>query len=309
MAATPTAIEVLCLGGATLDRKYRSHAPLVSGSSNPAVAHVSAGGVARNVCETLLRLGARAGLATLIGDDDAGRYIEAGVHALGGDTSGIRVLEGGRTAEYVAVLDADGSLATGLADMAIFDAFAIADLDRLAPLLMQADWAFADCNLPASVLAHLIARAEREAFRLVVDPVSVAKAARLPADLSGVQLLVLNRDEARALTGIGEPEAAIGRLRERGVRAVVLTGGSLPVIVASDAGWAHVPVAEANVSDVTGAGDALIGATLASLLAGRSLENAVRAATRIAALTVASPETVRADLSPHLLEATARSVA
>ena len=307
--ARATSIDILCLGGATLDRKYRAHASLVPGSSNPAVAHVSTGGVARNVCETLLRLGARAGLATLVGNDDAGRRIAADIRALGGDTTGIRLVADGRTAEYVAVLDADGSLATGLADMAIFDAFAIADLDRLAPLLSAACWIFADCNLPASVLAELIARAETAAYRLAIDPVSVAKAARLPASLVGIDLLILNRDEALELTGHCEPEAGIDVLRARGVQAVVLTSGSDPVIVASAAGRAHLPVTGAQAVDVTGAGDALIGATLAGLGGGRTLEDAVRAAIRIAALTVASPETVRADLTPQHLESNARSVA
>ncbi len=307
--ATRTPIDILCFGGATLDRKYRSRAPLVPGSSNPAIAHVSAGGVARNVCETIIRLGARAGLVTLVGADDAGRRIIADLATLGADIGAIRTVDGARTAEYVAVLDADGTLATGLADMAIFDLFDLSDLDRTAPLRAEAGWVFADCNLPAPVLAALIDDAAAAPFRLALDPVSVAKAARLPARLAGVDLIILNRDEATALTGAEDPDAAIDRLQGRGARSVVLTEGSGPVRVASPEGRALVPAQAAAVLDVTGAGDALIGAVLAGLAAGSGLIDAVRAAVRVAALAVASAETVRADLTPDLIANAARSVA
>lgn len=307
--ASLTPLDILCLGGATLDRKYRSRAPLVAGSSNPASAHVSAGGVARNVCETLVRLGARAGLATLVGDDDAGRRIVADLAALGADVSAVRTVAGERTAEYVAVLDADGSLATGLADMAIFERFDLPDLERLAPALTSARWVFADCNLPAPILAALITLAADAPFRLALDPVSVAKAARLPPRLDGVDLMILNRDEAAALTQTDEPQEAIDRLRDRGAGSVVLTDGSGPVRIASPEGRALVPVEAATVLDVTGAGDALIGATLAGLAGGFDLVEAVRAAVRVAALAVASAETVRTDLTPDLIHPEARSVA
>ena len=307
--AVLTPIDILCFGGATLDRKYRAHAPLVAGSSNPVSAHVSAGGVARNVCETLVRLGARAGLATLVGDDEAGLRIVADLAALGADVSAVRTVADGRTAEYVAVLDADGSLAAGLADMAIFDRFDLSDLDRLAPSIPEAGWVFADCNLPAPILAALIARSADAPFRLALDPVSVAKAARLPARLAGVELIILNRDEAAALTDAEDPDAAIDRLRGRGARSVVLTEGSGPVRVASAEGRARVPAQSAAVRDVTGAGDALIGAVLAGLAAGGGLVDAVRAAVRVAALAVESAETVRADLTPDLIAPAARSVA
>jgi pseudouridine kinase len=307
--ASLTPLDILCLGGATLDRKYRSRAPLVAGSSNPASAHISAGGVARNVCETLARLGARAGLATLVGDDDAGRRIVADLAALGADVSAVRTVAGERTAEYVAVLDADGSLATGLADMAIFERFDLPDLERLALALTSARWVFADCNLPAPILAALITLAADAPFRLALDPVSVAKAARLPPRLDGVDLMILNRDEAAALTQTDEPQEAIDRLRDRGAGSVVLTDGSGPVRIASPEGRALVPVEAATVLDVTGAGDALIGATLAGLAGGFDLVEAVRAAVRVAALAVASAETVRTDLTPDLIHPEARSVA
>jgi pseudouridine kinase len=61
-----------------------------------------------------------------------------------------------------------------------------------------------------------------------------------------------------------------------------------------------VPAVPADVVDVTGAGDSLVAATLSRLVAGAALEDAVRAGTRAAALTVASTFSVRPDLAAEL---------
>ncbi len=52
---------------------------------------------------------------------------------------------------------------------------------------------------------------------------------------------------------------------------------------------------------MTGAGDALVAATLAALAAGRVLDDAVADGVAAAALTLASAASVRADLSPQLI--------
>jgi pseudouridine kinase len=295
--------DVICIGGATLDRKYRLHAPMQADTSNPATGAMSFGGVARNVCETLRRLGVSAGLMTLVGADDSGRALVDQLKALGADVSLVSVLPDHRTAEYVAVLGPDRSLAVGLADMAIFDAFTVDHLEGMRPHLESARWLFADCNLPAPVLVEVIRRAQVSKVRLAVDPVSVAKAARLPADLSGIDLLVLNRREAAAvLGGDSDPATASRKLLARGAAAVVLTDGAEGMLASSGGEQSHVPSERVEVKDVTGAGDALIAAVIAGLLAGHAPPEAVRTGARIAALTVASGLTVRDDLTPQLLQ-------
>jgi pseudouridine kinase len=186
--------------------------PIEPDTSNPATSSRAFGGVARNVAENLARVGVPTALATLVGDDENGRAILIEAERLGLDTSLTRVLPQ-RTAEYVAVLEPDGRLAFGLADMAIFEAFSEAFLETVWPAALQADWIFAECNLPAAVLQELIREQRRRGFRLAIDAVSRAKAVRLPDDLTGVDLLFLNEAEAEAISGVAEPEAAVARLR------------------------------------------------------------------------------------------------
>jgi pseudouridine kinase len=309
-------IQVACIGGATIDRTYRAGASLQPGTSNPVRSEPrSMGGVARNVAESLARLGAATMLVSIVGDDENGRAVLAGLNALGIAVDHVAIGREHRTAEYVAVLEPTGDLAFGLADMAILDAFSVQHLDRAWSSLAEAAWVFADCNLPADVLAELIGRTRRGAsFKLAVDAVSARKALRLPEHLAGIDLLFLNEDEARARLGAGvERDGSVEHLgcalMERGASSVVLTLGARGALVAQgSAAPVILPAARAEILDVTGAGDALIAATLDRLLGGAALDNAVRAGLVAASLTIEARASVRPDLSSALLASAMRRV-
>jgi pseudouridine kinase len=122
-------------------------------------------------------------------------------------------------------------------------------------------------------------------------------------------LLFLNLDEARAYLGEAEasPEEATERLRARGAERVILTLGEAGLVVTDRSGVHAIDAIDAKIMDATGAGDALIAATLVALLEGRSLTEAARLGTVAAALTVESTASVRPDLSFALLETTLSS--
>ena len=304
----PQPRRVVCVGAAAIDRKYHATAPLVAGTSNPARGARSFGGVARNVAENLVRLGVATGLVSIVGDDANGHDLLRQLSDLGVDVSQVRVSAGHATAEYLAILDAANDLALGIADMAIFDQFDVAMLERAWPHLAAAAWVFADCNLPAQVLAALLGRARTGGRLLAVNAVSGPKAARLPADLSGIGLLFVNRDEAAVILG-GEapPDAMAAALRARGAERVVVTLGAQGCLVAEVGGISRIAAVRGVIRDVTGAGDALIAGTLYRLLAGAPLVEAAATGARLAALTVASEATVLPGLTAEMLAAVPRA--
>ncbi len=79
----PKPKRVVCVGGATLDRKYCAPEPIVPHTSNPVAGYRAFGGVARNVAENLACLTADVSLVSMVGDDEAG-------HALLGASSQCR---------------------------------------------------------------------------------------------------------------------------------------------------------------------------------------------------------------------------
>ena len=153
---------------------------------------------------------------------------------------------------------------------------------------------------------YLVDLSRRKALTLAIDAVSTPKVMRLAADLSGIGLLFLNLDEARALLDQSDasPEAAAAALLERGAERIVLTLGDKGLVAADGAGIRRIGSLSAQIVDATGAGDALIAATLVGLMGGHDLHEAARLGTAAAALTVESGASVRPDLSLALLETT-----
>ncbi len=305
-APVPGAARIVCVGGATIDHSYAPLGKLLRGSSNPVVARAGFGGVARNVAETLCRLGVRTALVAALGDDAAGAQIRAHLGALGVDTSAAARRPDHATAQYIAVLDEHAALAYGLSDMAILETLTV---DEVAHGCASGDapaWIFADCNLSTAALSWLIAHARKLPVRLALDAVSIAKSERLPRDLRGVDLLFLNRDEAEALTGLAgdaSPGQIAQAVRGRGATAAAVTLGAAGVALADDSGVMMLAAIPAQAVNPTGAGDALIGATLWRLLAGDSLVSSLRIGTLAATLTIESESSVRDDLTPELLRA------
>jgi pseudouridine kinase len=304
--------RVVCAGGCVVDRKLKLTDPAIGGTSNPARAVTSFGGVARNVAETLARLDAPVSLISRVGDDDSGRAVTAHLAGLGVDVSRVATAMSGETAQYVAVLDLFGGLILAASAMDVLDGIAPSDLDAAWPGPDEASSVmFVDCNLPIDTLGHAVRRARVEGSRLAVDAVSVPKVARLPRDLRGVDVLFCNAAEAEALaTHHGWPLTGntldlAQLLHEQGAAHVVVTRGAAGVLVADELGTRFVPATAAAVFDVTGAGDALVAGTLAMMATGAVLDDAVLAGTLVAALTVESQYSVRPDLSAELADTAA----
>ena len=71
------------IGAANVDIRGRSERKLIMGDSNPGTLYTTLGGVCRNICENLARLGSNVKLVTVVGDDENGRSILRGCEAAG----------------------------------------------------------------------------------------------------------------------------------------------------------------------------------------------------------------------------------
>jgi len=296
---------IAVIGGAVLDRKYHARRELIMETSNPVDGNRTFGGVARNIAENLVRLGVPVTFVSAVGDDESGRSLTAHLAALGADVSQVAVTPERSTAEYVAVLDPRNDLFIGLADMAIFDLLTPALLEGAWPRIAPAGWIFADCNLPAGTLAFLIERAKREKLRLAVNTVSSPKAQRLPKNLSGIDLLFTNLDEAGAMLGGADRRSAVeaaSALLDAGAARAIVTEGAKGYAVASADGVVAAKAVPGQPVDITGAGDAFAAGTLYRMLAGEQAAQAARTGALLATLTTESEMSVHPDLSPRLIE-------
>jgi pseudouridine kinase len=305
----PTEAHIVCIGGAVLDRKYRAKADVVFETSNPAEGIRSMGGVARNVAENLALLGTPTSFVSVVGDDEGGHALLKNMRDRGIDVSQVMTAKERSTAEYVAILDMRGDLVLGIADMGIFDLLLPSHFDRIWPHLAAASWVFSDTNPPAQTLSAIIAKRKTSRFKLAIDAVSTPKATRLPEDLTGIDLLFMNIDEANAVLrrgaddAITDAEEAALALQAAGAEEAVVTMGARGIAVAGKEGVRSFPAVRATPVDMTGAGDAMIAGTLNRILNGDDIYEAARTGSLLGTLTTESHGSVHAELSEHFLQA------
>lgn len=286
--------EVLVIGGCAIDLKAGVDAPLIPETSNPGFVTATPGGVGRNIAENLARLGTSVRLLSRVGDDPFGRLVLTETAAAGVDVTAVHT-DAERTPTYAATLDHDGSLSVAVADFAALDTMTPEHLD--GPVFDGVQHVVLDANLPVTVLATAIERAADVGAMVTIEPVSVAKAARLAQlsdGFSPAHLITPNEDEYAALAEHIDPlQIATWVCLRRGARGsrVIYGPGADPVDIPA------VPVPDNEVRDVTGAGDAATAGLIHALVHGGGLEEAVAFGHEVAAHTVRSELTVATDLA------------
>lgn len=289
----PTSPTILALGGAHIDRRGQVSGAYVPSASNPGVMREEVGGVVFNALRSVVKRGVAASLMSVRGGDAAADTVATAIDNAGIADLSVVFLDR-VTPSYTALIDREGELIVGLADMALYDLAFPKQMRRakVREAIAGADAILCDANLPTAALERLVAQAGgRPVFAIAVSP---AKVVRLAPLLGNLSLLFMNRREAAALAGEGLSDMdAIGKLREAGLDAGVITAGSAPALGFDATGsFAIDPPAPRQVADVTGAGDALTGATVAAMLRGLPLRAALREGLAAAMLAIESAEAV-----------------
>ena len=297
---------VVVIGGANMDLHAQAHTQVVPGTSNPGTTQLSPGGVGRNVAEVIARLGSPCHLVSVVGEDPLGAELLAHTAGAGVEVSQVRQ-QSVPTGTYAAVLTPAGELVVAVADMAATALVTPEVVEEAADLIRGARLLVLDGNLLPETVERAVTVARAAEVRVVLDPVSVPKAERLrPALGHGIDLVTPNRAELSALTGLPtDTDAEIGRAVEHlhalGVSTVWVRLGRDGSLLDGPDGHERLAAPEVRALDVTGAGDAMLGAFCHALLCGESMVAAARYGHVAAALTVASHSTVRGDLSDELI--------
>lgn len=293
--------KVVVIGGANIDIKGRVSGPYVSGTSNPGLVTVSAGGVGRNIADNLSRLDVQVSLITALGNDANGRFLRQACAEAGIDLS--NALTGETTGTYLAVLDQAGELVSAVSDMRAIDRLETAHLEVAADSLGRADMLVADCNIPVPCLDWLCRFSARRRVPLLIEPVSVPKAMKLlqMERIAPVFAITPNGQQLDALAG-----GDIARLHALGFTNIVVHRGSEGAFASDGARVVEVkPATAAEIADVTGAGDAAVAGLVCGLLEGRALADAARLGQCAAAIKLGSSESVASGLSRDRLFAMA----
>ncbi|MBN2050653.1 MAG: carbohydrate kinase family protein [Spirochaetales bacterium] len=293
---------VTVIGAIHLDIKGVSEGDLLAGTSNPGLIEVSPGGVGRNIAENLSRLGVGVTLLGALGDDSFGRYVEELTKQAGVDISQLQRTAKAATGVYLSLTDHEHRAFCALSDTRTAELVTPAYIRGHESLLAGSAFVILDTNLPEETLEEAARIAERHGVPVVIEPVSVKKAARLKKLKITAACLTPNALEYRSLTG-GDPD-----IHKPGalpwVKRVYVTLGDQGVLalghtLEENRLYASIPT---EVTDENGAGDAFTAGLVAGLVWGYSEEKAVKTGIGAAVVTLRSPRTVSEELSMETLE-------
>jgi D-beta-D-heptose 7-phosphate kinase / D-beta-D-heptose 1-phosphate adenosyltransferase len=291
---------VLCIGDLMLDEFVYGEVSRISPEAPAPVIAVrrseteigGAGNVARNVAA----LGARCILVGLIGEDDAGRAVQAGLAresriecVLVSDPDRPTTRKARFVSEYFSthMLRADWELAAPASvDMERKLIDAILPLLPRVGIVLLSD--YAKGTLTTRVIRNVIDAARKLGKPVIVDP----KSANL-AIYRGATLLKPNRKEfaeatrSRADSQSDIAEAAQEIMQLADCEAVLVTQGEHGMtLVPRRAEAIHVPGLSVRVRDVSGAGDTVAAVLAVAVAAGADWEAALRIANAAAAVAV-----------------------
>jgi D-beta-D-heptose 7-phosphate kinase/D-beta-D-heptose 1-phosphate adenosyltransferase len=284
--------RVLVAGDVMLDRYWFGQTERISPEAPVPVVHVARKderpGGAANVAVNLARVGARAGIVGITGEDEAGGLLARRLRELGIHTELLSAPEASTVTKLRVVSRNQQLLRLDFEDAAGHaESEALAErVGRLLPdfdLIVLSDYA-------KGALRHVqrIIRTAREHGR----PVLVDPKGRDFERYADATILTPNQAEFEHVVGHCRDDAELARRanvlrRELRLEAVVVTRGERGISVVEAGGRAHhLPAEVREVYDVTGAGDTVIALLGAGLAAGMTVEAAAELANLGAGLVV-----------------------
>lgn len=177
--------KVTLIGGINLDSTYKltdEETIHMKGVTQPVVASSCMGGVARNMAEALLRLGAhRSTLLSSIAGDVAGKYVLEHSAKIGFDTSKWLHLKDQQmsTGSYNAIFDTKGELLFGCGDMrshsTIDRAYIEANLDTVA----DSDMCVLDADIPVETVLFIVNYCWEQRIPIWYNPTDLRKSTKV----------------------------------------------------------------------------------------------------------------------------------
>ncbi len=285
---SPTSSDpaVVVVGGSNVDVVCSAFNLGSEPASYPGAVRQVCGGVGRNLAEVFARLGSPHRLLTATGADAGGRFLRASCPQLSWEAA--LELSDLRTAHYVALLNANGSLIFGVADMDIHKAVDCAYVRSKAGLLSGASVVLCDANVSAETMREVVVLSSASSVPVWLEATDVLKATTLlDASRAGEAFASINLSEMVAM--LKDPRIGSKLSREnwserlascgdRSSRREVLValmracdalGGHFRGILVKlgphgallwpEGRWCTAPQAE-RIASVSGAGDSFLGA-------------------------------------------------
>lgn len=260
------------------------------------------GGVARNVAENLANLGENVDMITMVDDDALGHEMKDRLEEAGVSLKNAIVTPRKGMGMWLAVFNEQNDLTGSISHMPKPDLMEKVFFEKGEEIIKNADTVVLEMDVSEKLAERVIELCNlyNKKVYVIVANMSVILARR---DLMyRTSCVILNEIEAGRLFGANlqhlTPDQMLSSARplaeKAGIRQMVVTMGSNGCVYMDFERqlFGHCPPIPTVVQDTTGAGDAFFSATVTALSHGKALEDAVRYGTKLASLTLSTPESV-----------------
>ena len=292
-------MSIIVAGSVFVDIKGHPEGEYIPDGRNAGRIEQVHGGVARNIAEDIARAGGKTVFLGLLEDDALGREVAAHLEEVGVDVSRVRFVKDGMGV-WLAVFDDRGDVAASISKRP--------DLTPLLAILEEeGDAVFAEAesvlfelDLEEATVAKLCSLAEKHRVPACAAVSNMSIAAERRAYLSKLRCFVCNDQEWGMLSpGPWEtmtPEEMAPALPESmaalGLASLVVTLGKRGAVWAEGSRSGFCPPEPVEPVDTAGAGDSFFAGVGLGLSLGKSLEEACRIGSRMAAKVITTTQSV-----------------
>lgn len=246
------------------------------------------GGKGANQCIACARLGGDVEMIGMLGDDENGRIIKELFVSEGVNVS--HVLTTSLEPTTIALIEIDASAQNKIVVVPAANfVYSVEDLRQVKDVIANTEMVVAQLEMRLDVMEELAKMCEELHVPMILNP---APAVPLSDELlSRVTYLTPNETELSVITGhpvdtLDDIKAAAQMLLDRGVKHVVATLGDKGALLADASGMNVIPGYQVCAVDTVAAGDSFNGALAKALVDGKTLEEAIRLANAVGAITV-----------------------
>lgn len=244
----------------------------------------SYGGKGANQAVAVAKLCGKADMIGAVGNDEFGKLLKANLENNAIRTKGVKIANVNSGVAVITVCNGDNHI---ILDGGANDAVTPEWIDENIDLIKNADIVIFQLEIPMETIIYASKKAKEYGCKVLLNP---APAAKLPDELlSYCDILVPNEHEAEIITGYSDEESALKALWDDGKRTVIITLGSKGCLYNEGKTIKKQSAFSVTAIDSTAAGDSFIGGYCVAISEGKNMDDAIRFATAVSAITVSRP--------------------
>lgn len=250
--------------------------------------HMIPGGKGANQAVAASRAGAKTSIIGCVGNDAFGKVLLDSLKNARVNVSGVSCVDSIPTGTATIIVEANGKNRIIIIPGANYEV-TTGFIAQVWDVIDKAEMVLLQHEIPMATIHEIIEHCHQQKVKVLLN---LAPMYPMPEEiLSLVDTLVLNETEAAALTGMeirGEGQAiqAARQIVKIGVKTVIITLGELGAVLMNKDESIFQPALRVQAIDTTAAGDTFVGSYTASMLAGKTLSEALLYASVASAIAV-----------------------